>query len=56
VRSEHTKKKLVFFALSLHNFIAFAKLVYSQQPLYSAKRDYKFDEDSQALVNLGKCS
>jgi hypothetical protein len=56
VRSEHTKKMLVFFALSVRNFIAFAKLVYPQQLLYSAKRDYKFNEDSQALVNLGKCS
>ena len=45
-------KKLVFFELSVCSFIAFAKLVYPQQLLYSAKRDRKVNKDSQALVNL----
>jgi hypothetical protein len=43
---------LVLLELSVRSFIAFAKLVYPHQLLYSAKRDYKVNEASQALVNL----
>jgi hypothetical protein len=46
-------KKLVFFKLSVRRVIAFAKLVYPQQLLYLAKRDYIVNEDSQALLDLG---
>ena len=45
-------KKLVFLELSVCSFIVFAKLVYPQQLLYLAKRDYTVNEDSQALLNL----
>jgi hypothetical protein len=45
-------QKLVFSKLSVCSFIAFAKLVYPQQRVYLVKRDYKVNEDSQALVNL----
>jgi hypothetical protein len=47
---DRATQKLVFPELLVCSFIAFAKLVYPQQRVYLAKRDYKVNEDSQALV------